>query len=140
MKATLVSIAAVVAILIGASAWGQEIVGAPQPAAPTVAPAAVVQPVAAKVVVGPSWRYRWYGNRWWYWTPANQGMWYGPGGWTVYAPAAAPAVVYSPGYVYPYPYGYGYYPYGPVYYGPGVGVGVWGGRGFVRAGRVVVRW
>ena len=43
------------------------------------------------------WRYRWYGGRWWYWTPESRWMWYGDAGWTTYVPAA-PTVVYSPGY------------------------------------------
>jgi hypothetical protein len=130
MKATLVSIAAAIAVVIGARVWAQDIVASPGP----VATAATVQPVAKVVVRTDPWRYRWYGGRWWYWTPENRWMWYGDGGWTTYVPAPAPAVVYSPGYVYPY----GYYPYG--YYGPRVAVGVWGPRGYVRAGRWGVWW
>ena len=139
MKATLVSIAAVALVMIGVSARAQEVV------TPVAVPAtAVVQP-AAKVVATPyGWRYRWYGDRWWYWTPQNQWMWYGDGRWNAYLSPAAPSVVYSPTVpVYPsysyYPYGYYQYPY-YGYYGPRVAVNVWGGRGFVRAGRWGYVW
>jgi hypothetical protein len=141
MRATLISMAALVAALMAVSAWGQEQIVTPIPA-PTVVAA---HPVAAAVVVQPNrWRYRWYGDRWWYWTPESRWMWYGDGGWTYYAPSPAPHVTYSPGYAYPdyyynYPYGY-YYPYGYGYYGPRVGVNVWGPRGAVRAGRWGVYW
>ncbi len=130
MKASLVSIAAAIAVIIGTRVWAQETVAPPSP----VAAAATVQPVARVVVRADPWRYRWYGGRWWYWTPESRWMWYGDAGWTTYVPAPAPTVVYSPAYDY-YPYGY---PYG--YYGPRVAVGVYGPRGYVRAGRWGVWW
>jgi len=85
MKATLITIAAVVATMIAASAWGQETIVTPTPA-----PAAVAaQPAAATVVVRPErWRYRWYGNRWWYWTPNNSWVYWNNGAWVPYGSLA----------------------------------------------------
>ena len=65
------------------------------------------------------WRYRWYGGRWWYWTPQNNWVyWYGDA-WVPYAPGVT---AYSYGYN-PYPYRYytgyrGVYPGYGAYYGP----------------------
>jgi len=134
MRATFVSIVMAIAIAIGVQAWAQQTV-----ALPNVATSVGVRPVAAVVVRPDRWRYSWYGNRWWYYTPENRWMWYGDAGWTPYV-APAPITVYSPAYpAYSYPY-YSYYPYGYYgYYGPRVAVGV-GPRGFVRAGRVGVWW
>ena len=104
------------------------------------------------------WRYKYEGNRWWYWTPENRWMIYGQGGWaypdaqgsytTGYGGAAVAPVTpdagvnvvvpgttynYVPGTSYYYSPGYGYYYPRRYYYGrPGVYLG--GPRWGVRVG------
>ncbi len=128
---------------------------------PPAAAAANPNPKVAAAVTATSdpprpdhWRYKYSGNRWWYWTPENRWMIYGQTGWvypeaeggytTAYAaPVAppadtgvavtvpAPSYTYVPGATYYPSYGY-YYPRRYYYGGPGVYIG--GPRWGVRVG------
>ncbi len=157
MRTLLIGAAVVLTLaLIGSHTLGQEVIPTPNAVEGTQADAAggvdAGDPTQASVVTGPdSWRYRWFGGRWWYWTPAKRWMWYNSDGqWVEFEPSPAPYTVYQPGYVYP-----GYYrpyyspgvavdvrPYGNVGVGVGrrVGVDVWGSHGAVRVGRIGIGW
>jgi hypothetical protein len=47
-----------------------------------------------------SWRYRWYGGRWWYWLPAGRWVFWTGDRWVNYPPPAGTVVYY---YVEPVP-------------------------------------
>jgi hypothetical protein len=112
--------------------------GAPMPTlfanSVTSAPATAMQPVAFNY----DWRYRWYGNRWWYWTPQNNWVyWYG-NAWVPYYSYGYTYPSYGYGYTYPYRYYTGYRgpydrPYG--YYGRGYYGRPWYGYGYGRRWR-----
>jgi hypothetical protein len=134
MKATLFSLVLGGMLLGGAQlAAAADLSGSASPSFAMTTPLAQVDGVLRAQPVGygygyNGWRYRWYGNRWWYWTPNNSWVyWYGDqwvpygGGVTVYnygAPYAyygAPYRYYT-GYRGPYYRPYPYY-YGRRYYG-----------------------
>jgi len=181
MKVIVVHTAAVVTFMLVASfVIAQELVPTPDPvggakAKSSPAPQAdePTQPAPTKdpavATKAEAWRYRWFNNRWWYWTPEKRWMWYSDDGrWIEFdAQRSAPAVAseenfpprpvygcyYAPPlpYLYPQPgYWYGAYPgvavgvrpYGNVNVGVGrrVGVDVWGPHGAVRVGRTYIGW
>jgi hypothetical protein len=155
MRTLLTGIAVVLILaLMGSRTFGQEVIPAPNAVEGTQAGAAdgvnAADPAQQSVVTGPdSWRYRWSGGRWWYWTPAKRWMWYnGDGQWVESTPTPSPYRVYQPvypGYHRPYYYpgvAVGVRPYGDVGVAVGrrVGVDVWGGHGAVRVGRIGVGW
>jgi hypothetical protein len=157
MKAFFLIAAATVALaIVGLRVPAQEIVPTPDPVGGSKTDAGVPVPPgpAASATAGAAkdnWRYRWYGGRWWYWTPQNRWLWYNDAGqWAEFSPKQAPPAVaqerYSPapgywtGY---YPgVGVGVAPYGNVSVGVGrrIGVDVSGPHGSVRVGRICVGW
>jgi hypothetical protein len=97
MQRTVWWIAAVaIGTFAAASAWALPPVGGPAPgpigAAPNVgARAALPLPGAARRETrredrrfGVDGRFNWYGNRWWYWLPANRWTYYDNGAWQNY--------------------------------------------------------
>jgi len=127
------------------SAWAQVVTPEPpQPGIPADSAPAVVPRDAGAAASGEDWRFRWHQNRWWYWLPSEQWVYWDGDHWEDFsAPPQMPAVrapasaLIIPGstVVYRYPltsFGYGYSspliyrsyaPYGGLYSSGYVGGG-----------------
>ncbi len=128
MGATIVRTVVAVMLLAGVGVLAQEAIPTPAPVEPAKVDVGVkASTPTTNVPAAEAWRYRWYGGRWWYWTPDNRWMWHrDDGSWIEYHPDV-PVVVR---------------PYGNVSVGVGrrIGVNVWGPHGEVRVGRIYVGW